>query len=185
MDQLKALLTELQSRFQQLSARERRLVTFAGSALAVFVVFLILFSFSSSAASYRRRTQEKLTKLNEVQQLAATYREAEQLRLRTERDLSASNVSLIGYLEDKGNKAGLSIPTLNPKGDIALGDGKIIESGVEVMLPDIPITKLVNFLSDVERGPGVVKVKVLRIEPKPASENLTAWVTVTTYRMKP
>jgi general secretion pathway protein M len=63
MEQLKALLSELQSRFQQLSARERRLVTFAGSALAVFVLFLVLFSFSSSAASYRRRTEEKLTKL--------------------------------------------------------------------------------------------------------------------------
>ncbi len=185
MEQLKALLSELQSRFQQLSARERRLVTFAGSALAVFVLFLILFSFSSSAASYRRRTAEILTKLKEVQQLAATYREAEQVRLRTERELSASNVSLISYLEDKGTKAGLSIPTLNPKGDVPLGDGKIIESGVEVMLPDIPITKLVSFLSDVERGPGVVKVKLLRIEPRPASDNLTAWVTVTTYRLKP
>jgi len=184
MEQLKALLAEVQSRFQQLSPRERRLVTLAGSGVAVFLFLILMFSFSTTAASYRRRTDQKLIKFREVQALAATYREAEQARQRIEQQLTANNVSLVSYVEDKGTSAGLSIPTLTPKGDVPLAEGQIIESSVEIMMPDVRIDKLVNFLNEVERGPGVIKVKYLRLEPRPSAENLTAWATIATYRMK-
>ena len=184
MEQLKALLTEVQARFQQLSPRERRLVTLAGSAVAVFLFLILLFSFATTAASYRRRTDQKLIKFREVQALAATYREAEQSRQHIEQQLTSSNVSLVSYVEDKGTSAGLSIPTLTPKADVPLAEGRIIESSVEIMMPDVRIDKLVTFLNDVERGPGVIKVKYLRVEPRPSAENLTAWATIATYRMK-
>src|SRR5712692_9402920 len=163
MEQLKALFAEIQSRFQQLSPRERRLVTIAGSAVGIFFLLVLLFSFASTAANYR---------------------DAEQIRLRTEQQLKSSNLSLISYVEEKGTSAGLSIPTMNPKGEVPLADGKIVESSVEIMMPDVRIDKLVAFLSEVERGPGVVKVKYLRLEPRPAAENITAWATIATYRMK-
>jgi len=73
---------------------------------------------------------------------------------------------------------------MNPKGEVPLADGKIVESSIEIMMPDVRIDKLVAFLSEVERGPGVVKVKYLRLEPRPAAENITAWATIATYRMK-
>ncbi len=185
MEQLKALLSELQARFQGLTTRERRLVLMASSAVGVFVLFLILFSFSASAAGYRRRTEEKLVKLRQVQLLAASYRESEQNRQVMERQLTTSKVSLISYLEEKGTAAGLSIPAINPKPDAPIGDGRIIESAVELTLTDIPINRLVDFLSSVEQGPGVVKVKHLRVEPRVKNETLTAWTTIATYRMKP
>jgi general secretion pathway protein M len=184
MEQLKALLAEAQSRFQQLSPRDRRLLTLAGSAVGLFLFLILLFSFSNTAASYRRRTDQKLIKFREVQALAANYRDAEQARQRIEQQLTASNVSLVSYVEEKGTSAGLSIPTLTPKGDVPLAEGRIIESSVEIMMPDVRIDKLVGFLNDVERGPGVIKVKYLRMEPKPSAENLTAWATIATYRMK-
>ena len=184
MEKLKALFADAQAWFSRLTARERRLVGFAGVALTCFVVFLILWSFSTSASDYRRRTTDKLGKLAEVQALAASYREAEQVRQGVERQLTASNIRLISYLEEKGTAAGLDIPTMNPKSDVALGDGKIIESAVELTLTDISLGKLVDFLSAVETGPGVVKVKYLRVEPRTANETLTAWVTIATYRMK-
>ena len=184
MEQLKALFAEIQSRFQQLSPRERRLVTIAGSAVGIFFLLVLLFSFASTAASYRRRTEQKLIKFREVHALAANYRDAEQIRLRTEQQLKSSNLSLISYVEEKGTSAGLSIPTMNPKGEVPLADGKIVESSVEIMMPDVRIDRLVAFLTEVERGPGVVKVKYLRLEPRPAAENITAWATIATYRMK-
>ncbi|MFZ5471064.1 MAG: type II secretion system protein GspM [Myxococcota bacterium] len=184
MNQLKALIADAQTAFGRLTERERRLVSLAAAAVACFVVFLVLFSFSSAAGTYRRRTEDKLRKLAEVQALAASYREAEQTRQGVERNLTASNIRLISYLEEKGTAAGLDIPTMNPKADVAIGDGKIMESAVELTLTDITLGRLVDFLSSVERGPGVVKVKYLRIEPRVAQENLTAWVTIATYRMK-
>ena len=36
----------------------------------------------------------------------------------------------------------------------------------------------------VEAGPGLVRVKYLRIEPRLKDETLTAWVTVATYHLK-
>jgi general secretion pathway protein M len=184
MEQLKALLSDLQTWLQGLTLRERRLVIGAGAALGLLVFFAIQFSFSNSAAGYRRRTEQKLLKLKEAQVLAGSYRESEQKRQEIERQLTTSRVSLISYLEEKGTGAGLSIATMNPRPDAPVADGQIIESAVELTLADIPINKLVDFLSAVEHGPGVVKVKYLRTEPRPKDKILTAWTTIATYRMK-
>ncbi|MBI3185219.1 MAG: type II secretion system protein M [Myxococcales bacterium] len=184
MEKLRTLISDAQASFARLTERERRLVGIAALAVVGFVVFLIAFSFSSSADAYRRRTQDKLSKLGEVQALAASYRDAEQQRQGVERQLGASNIRLISYVEEKGTAAGLDIPTINPKADVTLGDGKIVESAVELTLTDISLGRLVDFLSLVEAGPGVVKVKNLRVEPRVASETLTAWVTIATYRLK-
>lgn len=185
VETVKALIAEAQARFQGLTPRERRLVLMASSAVGVFVLFLILISFSASAAGYRRRTEEKLLKLRDAQALAASYRESEQSRQQLERQLTNSKISLISYLEEKGTAAGLSIPAMNPKPDAPIGDGRIVESAVELTLQDVSISKLVDFLSNVERAPGVVKVKTLRIEPRVQHETLTAWTTIATYHMKP
>jgi len=55
---------------------------------------------------------------------------------------------------------------------------------VEFTLTDVQITRLVNFLTAVEQGPGVVRVKFLRIEPRTKDGVLTAWTTVAAYRLK-
>jgi general secretion pathway protein M len=184
MDRLRALLSDAQASFQRLTERERRLVVIAGSALGVFVLFSILISFASTAAGYRRRTEEKLNKLTEVQTLAASYREAEQNRQAMERQLTTNKLSLISYLEEKGTAAGLNIPAMNPKPEASIADGKIIESAVELTLTDIPLNRMVDFLSAVERGPGVVKVKLLRVEPRTSNQTMTVWATIATYRLK-
>ncbi len=184
MNQLRNLLANVQTGFGRLTDRERRMVILAASAVAVFSVFLILFSFSSSAAGYHKRMETKTQKLEQVNQLAAVFRESENQRQAVERQLGQSDVRLISYIEEKGTEAGLDIRTMNPKGDVAIGDGKIMESAVEVTLTDVPLDKLVNFLSSVERGPGVVKVKRLRLEPRPDQQTITAWTTIATYSLK-
>jgi len=181
---LRQLLNNLQSSFATLSSRERRMVLIAGVAVAAFIVFLVTWSFSNSADAIRRRTQNKIASLEEVQELAATYRDAKGVQDAMEQKLAASNVRLISYLEEKGNKAGLSIPSINPKADVTLDGEKIVESAAEFTLTDVPLNRLVDFLAAVEAGPGVVKVKYLRIEPHLKEETLTAWVVVATYHLK-
>ena len=100
-----------------------------------------------------------------------------------ERQLTNNSIQLISYISDKGTSAGLDIQTMNPKGDVPLGDGNIVESSVELTLTDIDLRKLVNFLNSVEQG-GMVKVRSLRIEPKLSNETLIAWTTISTYRLK-
>jgi general secretion pathway protein M len=181
---MKQLLNDLRARFDQLSARERRMVTVAGAAVLGFILFLTLLSFSSSASGYRRRTQEKLAKLQEVQQLAASYSQATAARSAVERQLTDSDVRLLSYISDRATAAGLEVPNMTPKGEVGIGDGKILESSMELTFTDVDLRKLTDFLKAVESGPGIVKVKYLRIEPRPATETLTAWATVSTYKLK-
>lgn len=182
--QLRELLNQLQTWFERLSARERRMVSIAGGALLVFILFVTIFSFSSSASRTRSRTADKLAKLQEVQTLASSYNEAQQARQAMEQQLTEQNVRLITYIGDKAAAAGIEVPPMAPKGDVAIGDGKIMESTVELTLTDVDLRKLTDFLRIVESGPGVVKVKQLRMEPRPTSNTLTAWVIVSTYKMK-
>lgn len=181
---MKQLLNDLRLRFEQLSARERRLVMAAGSAVLLFILFLIVLSFSNSASGYRRRTQDKLAKLQEVQQLASSYAQATAARGAVEQQLSSSDVRLLTYISDKATSAGLDAPNMTPKGEVGIGDGNILESSIELTFTDVDLRKLTNFLLNVESGPGIVKVKYLRLEPRPASDTLTAWATVATYRLK-
>jgi general secretion pathway protein M len=184
MENLRRILNEVRARFDGLNPRERWMVLGAGAAVLSFVVFLIFLSFGNSATAYRKRTEQKLAKLREAQTLAASYRQAQQDRQVVEQQLTASNVRLISYIEEKATQAGLVVPNMTPKGDVGLGDGQIIESTVELTFTDVDLRKLYNFLLTVENGPGVVKVKSLRLEPRASSETLTAWTTVATYRMK-
>ncbi|MCI0569941.1 MAG: type II secretion system protein M [Myxococcaceae bacterium] len=184
MESLKTLLSNLQARWAALSAREQRLLMLMGAAVSAFTLFLVLFSFGSAAATKEQRIQTKLEQLEKVQELATSYGEAEAQRRAAEQQLTQSNVRLMSYLEQKATQAGLVIPTMSPKGDTTLGDGRIVESSVELTMTDITVRNLVDFLGSVESGSGVVKVKYLRVQPRPASENLTAWVNVATYRLK-
>ena len=172
--QLKQLWSDAQSWFLRLTERERILVSAAGATLGVFIVFGILYSFASSAAGIRDRTEKKLKQLEQAEVLAASYSDAQRARQDVERQLSTNAVSLISYIEDKGEKAGMKIPAMNPKGEVPLADGKIVESSVELTLTDVSLRSLHEFLTSVEQGPGVVKVKYLRLEPRPDNQTLTA-----------
>lgn len=178
------LQATLQTSLSTLSARERRMVTFAAVALVAFLVFLITFTFGSKADSIRRRTQEKILKLDDVQTLAAGYGQARAAQEAMERQLAASNVRLISYLEEKAQKTGIELPTINPRADVQLEGSKIVESAVEVTLTDVKLNRLVEFLTLVEAGPGIVKVRYMRLEPRVPNETITAWLTIATYHLK-
>ncbi len=184
MERLRVLWADLQAWFLRLNPRERVMVTAAGGTGVVVFLFIVLFLLSSSADSTRRRTESKLQRLAEAEQLAAGYAEAERARKQAEAALTSSDVSLATYVDEKGRKAGLDIPGFTPGGDVPVGDGRIIESSVDLTLTDIPLPKLVDFLGSLEQGPGVVRVTFLRVEPRPKDGVLTAWTTVTSYRLK-
>jgi general secretion pathway protein M len=184
MSALADLQNSVQSSFAALSARERKMVLGAGLAVAVFIVFMVTMSFSNKANAIRRRTADKIARLEEVQTLAAGYRDAKAKQDALESQLRASNVRLVSYLEDKARPAGIELPSINPKADVPLEGSKIVESAVELTLTDVRLDRLLDFLRSVEQGPGIVKVKYLRLEPRPAQETVTAWLTVATYKLK-
>lgn len=178
------LSTTLQTTLATLSARERRMVIFAGLAVLVFVVFMVTFSFSNKANAIRSRTAQKIEKLGRAQDLAAVYNQSKAQREMAERQLAASNIRLSSFLEDVAKQKGVELPTINPKADVALEGTKIVESSVEVTLTDVKLNRLLEFLQAVEGAPGVVKVKYMRLEPRVSNESITAWLQIATYHLK-
>ena len=87
-------------------------------------------------------------------------------------------------LQTLAKKKGVELPTINPKADVALEGTKIVESSVEVTLTDVKLNRLLEFLQAVEGGPGVVKVKYMRLEPRVSNESITAWLQIATYHLK-
>ena len=184
MSAITDLQQTIQTSFAALSSREKRMVGGGAAALVVFALFAVVMSFGSKADSIRSRTASKISRLDEVQTLAAGYRDARAKQDALENQLRASNVRLVTYLEDKAKPAGIELPSINPKADVPLEGSKIVESAVEVTLTDVKLNRLLDFLQAIEAGPGVVKVKYLRLEPRPAQETVTAWLTVATYKLK-
>jgi general secretion pathway protein M len=184
MSNLGSLKSSLSSSFSTLSLRERRMVVAAALAVTFFAIFMLLFSLGAKAEAIKRRTQEKIVKLEEVQGLAAGYRDQKAAQEALERQLQSSNVRLISYLEEKSKKAGLELPSFNPRADTPLESSRIVESAVELTLTDVKLNRLVDFLTALEAGPGIVKVKNLRLEPRVQNETVTAWLTVATYHLK-
>src|SRR5690606_13230243 len=133
--------------------------------------------------SIRSRTENKREQLEQVRALAGNYSQAQAQRRAAEQQLSASNVRLLSLLEERATQAGLTIPTMTPRGEAPVGDGREPGPRVHPTLTDITVRELVDFLSAVERGPGVVQTSYLRIEPRPQAENLTANVNVSAYRL--
>ncbi len=182
---MRELIAKAQSSFATLSAREKRLVIGAAIAVACFSLFLMMHSFSAKADAIRERTAQKLRKLDDVQTLALGFRESEAKRLAVESQLKSSNIRLITFLEERATKASIELPSINPKTDVPLEGDKIIESAVELTLTDVKLGRLLDFLASVEAVPGgLVKVKYMRLEPRPASETLSAWLTIATYHAK-
>lgn len=184
MSAIANLQASVSASFTTLSQRERRMVVIAGLALLCFAVFMVLFGFSNRGNAIRRRTQEKIAKLEEVNALTAGFGAQKAIQENLERQLAASNVRLISFLEEKAKKSGLELPSINPKADAAMENSRITESAVEVTLTDVKLNRLVDFISAIEAGPGIVKVKYLRLEPRVQNETVTAWLTIATYHLK-
>lgn len=183
MEQLKQALAQLQTKFSALSGREQKMVLALVPVLLAVTLFVVIFSFSNSANTIRKRTENKQIQLNAVRELAGNFSQAEARRRAAEQQLGQSNVRLISTLEQKATQNGLVIPSMTPRGETKLGDGRILESRVDLTLADVSVREVVNFLDSVERGPGVVKATYLRLEPRPAQENLTATINVSAYRL--
>jgi len=176
--------TTLQSSFSTLSSRDRRLAVGGGLLLSALIVFFVSYSFGKTANAIRQRTTQSLTKLDEVLALTANYREAKAAQEAAERQLSQSNVRLSSFIEETAKAKGLEAPSINPKAEVPVNGTKIMENAVEIVLMDVKLNRLVEFLQAIESGPGVVKVKYIRLEPRPQTESITAWLTIATYHLK-
>jgi len=90
----------------------------------------------------------------------------------------------MSHVSQAGSALGVEVTDLRPSGVPADLDG-VTEESVEVNLPRIELAQLSRLLLSLERSPGLVKVRRVRISTRTDDPKLVdATVVVATYHMK-
>jgi len=175
-------LDNVKNAFAQLTPRERLLLGVAGAGLALFVSSIVFSSLSSSISRREISIEEKEGQLKQVAANAQTYAESERSRQELEGRLGGAPLRLLPHLQELCDRNGLTIGSMNDRGETALGGLK--ESLVDLQLTSAPIEKFIPLLNAVEKSPRPVKIRKLRVRSAGTdAKTLQVTMTVATYAL--
>lgn len=184
MQKLEQLRADLEAWASKLSPRERVMVTLAGVAVVLFVVFMVSHSLQAGVRAREARIEEKTRALAQVGTLAAGYKRVQAERASLEARLKGPHPPLLSHVSQTGSALGIEVTDLRPVGAPVDLDG-VTEESVEVNLPRIDLVRLARMLQGLERGQGLVKVRRLRLSTRSDDPKLVdATVVVATYAIK-
>ncbi len=179
MDRLRALIADAIQYVQNASPRERRLILLAGAGALAFLLLVLWAGFGSSISRHEDSLAEKRSNFDKVQRLAAGYGQQEQERQLLEARLRQSPPALMGFVDGLARQEGIEIGSMADRGIVGGGqNGRPRESSVEVSLGKVPLDKLMRLLQSIERSPGVVRVRRLRLRKSQENKD-TLDVTLT------
>jgi general secretion pathway protein M len=164
MERLRALLADSQVWLAAASPREKRLLTMAAGGAALFIALIFYASFAAAIGRAKAALDEKRLDFEKISRLAAGYGAQEQERQLLEARLRQSPPGLMSFVDQIARQEGVEVGGMADRGVVAGGQaGRPKESSVEVNLGKVPLDKLVKLLQNVERSPGVVRVRRLRL----------------------
>jgi len=179
LERLRALIADAVQYVQNASPRERRLILFAGGGAVAFLLLVLWAGFGSSIRRHETALDEKRSAFEQVQRLAAGYGQQEQERQLLEARLRQSPPALMGFVDGLARQEGVEIGSMADRGVVGGGqNGRPRESSVEVSLGKVPLEKLMRLLQSIERSPGVVRVRRLRLRKSQENKD-TLDVTLT------
>ena len=184
MDQWKELRAKLEAWTAGLSPRERVMVSAAGVAIVLFVVFMTGSALQKGVRAREARIEEKSRVLGQIGTLSAGYRTVQAERQALEARLRGPPVALMSHVSQTGTALGIEVGDLRPTGAPSEAEG-VVEESVEVNLPRIDLPHLARLLEGLERSPALVKVRRLRVSTRTDDPKLVdVTVVVATYRLK-
>ena len=184
MERLRALIADALQYVQNASPRERRLLLFAGGGVLAFLLLVLWAGFGRSITRQEDGLSEKRASFEKVQRLAAGYGQQEQERQLLEARLRQSPPALMGFVDGLARQEGVEIGSMADRGVVGGGqNGRPRESSVEVSLGKVPLDKLMRLLQSIERSPGVVRVRRLRLRKSQESKDtLDVSLTVSAWQ---
>jgi general secretion pathway protein M len=184
LERLRRMRADLEAWWSRLAPRERVMVGAAGAAVALFVVFLVATGISRGVSAREARIEDKTKVLAQVGKLAATYRAAQGERQALEARLKGRPVQIMSHVSQTGATLGIEVNDLRPSGAPVEADG-LVEESVEVNLARLDMPRLARLLQALEGGPGVVKVRRIRVTTRTDDPKLVdVTLVVATYGMK-
>jgi len=164
MERIRAWWADAQAWLAAASPRERRLILLSSGAALFLLVLIVYASFASAIRRADVTLEEKRADFEKISRLAAGYGAQEQERQLLEARLRQSPPALMSFVDATARNGGVDVGGMSDRGVVAGGqNGRPREMSVEVNLGKVPLDKLVKLLSDIERSPGVVRVRRLRL----------------------
>jgi general secretion pathway protein M len=164
MEKIRALLSDAQAWLAAATPRERRLLAMAAGGVGLFIVFVFWVSFSSAINRAQTTLEEKRLDFEKISRLSAGYAVQEQERQAMEARLRQTPPALMSFVDATAKANGVDVGGMSDRGVVAGGqNGRPREQSVEVNLTKVPLDKLLKLVSDLEHGPGVVKIRRLRV----------------------
>lgn len=177
------LWAQVRVAFGRLNQREQFAVLGGGAAAVLLVFMLIGLIVANAISKTERRVQVKTDQLAQVLQLQGEYNARKREHDAKLAELRRSNVRLISLVEEAARSAGVEIGQLRPEDGEPSPDG-IIESRVDLRAQSLSADRLEKFLELVEKGPGLVVIRRLKIDRPFRKDTVDIELTVTTYKAK-
>ncbi len=179
-----AITGKISDRLAELSARERLMLTLGGVAAIVMICFMSWLFLSKKVELAHVRTTAKSKQLSELMALQSTYAKREMEGRQLQNKLRSNKIRIISHLETAAKNAGVEIGNMTPHDSNPDSDG-IVETSVSLKLQRLSITRLQEFLTQVESGSQeMVFIKTLRVNKRFDDKSLLdAELTISTYKI--
>ncbi|HYS83058.1 MAG TPA: type II secretion system protein GspM [Anaeromyxobacteraceae bacterium] len=186
MDALRKLRADLEAWFSRLAPRERVMVSAAAAAVLAFMLFLVFTTVQRRIAGREASIDRKTQVIAQVGKLAQGYRQAQAERAQLEAKLKGPPLQLMSFVAQTGQRLGIEVNDLRPGTPTTASPAdKVVEDTVEVNLAKLDVARLATLLQELERGPGVVKVRRLALRTRNDDANaVDATIVVATYQLK-
>lgn len=181
---MKERLKTIAAAFERLSAREQGMVLFIVVAVFAAVVGFGGYLVNKDLTARKVRIAASSEKLKEIAELRGDYqrRLAEQNRLAAEVKGNQS-LRILSYLEELAKNAHIELGNAAERAGGATGSDQVKEEAAEVMVQNVSLDRLYEFLRQIEQGNPLVKVRQLKIKTRfDNKEMLDASVTVGTFK---
>jgi hypothetical protein len=169
--------------FARLTQREQLIVVGAASGLFCLIVLGLGLWVHGAIGKEANRVRVKTGQLIQVLALQNDYRARQAERSQRLASLGRGKVRLVSLVEDSARTAGVDIGQLRPDEGEANADG-IVESRVDLRAAGLSADRLQEFLNLVEKSPGVVVVRRLKVSRPYRRDTADIEMTVTTFRAK-
>jgi general secretion pathway protein M len=164
--------------WNRMSARERRMLSLLGAALAGCVVLLVGYLVFDSYQAMSQENQDMRDAIEAIAKHSDKYREdkarAEAQALR----IGSEPPQLAADLEAAAKEAGIQIPETADRPDVPAGK-RYVEHSLDVKLRKVDLKSLATFLSKVETGRSLVLITRLGVRRSFGGDGTTVDVDLT------
>lgn len=185
---MKKRLTEIRDSikiwYEGLSKKEKVFVVIFLSSFVALIFSISIIFISSALSSRYADIEDKEKKLNDIIAQKDRYREAEQAQKVFEQRLKSNNVNLFSFVEEISRRLQVDISDMNERETPVQKGDKIREQTLELNILKIPMDRLVDFMTEIEKSQYLVKIKKIKINTRYEKENrlLNVNMIVATYK---